>query len=51
MSVSISKDKHEEIMEKITNLFSTGDEKVSIEKLHEIAKRVNAFGSKTNVAG
>ncbi|WP_244833587.1 AAA family ATPase [Clostridium sp. BJN0001] len=32
MSVSISKDKHEEIMEKITNLFSTGDEKVSIEK-------------------
>lgn len=32
MSVSVSKDKHEEIMERITNLFSTGDEKISIEK-------------------
>ena len=28
-----------------------GLEKVSIEKLHEIAKRVDAFGIKTNVAG
>ena len=28
-----------------------GLEKVSIEKLHEIAKRVEAFGIKTNVAG